>query len=438
MKRKNSERGQALVLIAFGIIALVGMTGLAIDGGNAYSDRRHAQNAADTSILAGALAFVRQEDWKTIADQRAISNGYNDTDPSHSSSNPNANVEIYSCAETSDPGYLLTPCPGALNGDGNYIEAVITSHVRTFFARVIGIPEMVNKVQAIAHVIPQEKTAMYPGNALVGLDPNQCKALMFQGNADTVINNGGIFVNSNCIDSAFFNNSGSATLSAPSLCVVGGITAATGVLNIPSADVKTGPSDCPPLTDPSQAYTLPPLPKYCPSFPAKIVNGTQMSPGYYSSADFGNQAFPPAGVTLLQAGVYCITDNNFTINGGQDITGYGVTIYVQQGSVTWNGGANIKLTAPSGTGTYFDGLLLYVDQNDHNPVSIAGNPGDLITGTILAPGSQVYVGGDTATTVNGQIIGYDVTLTGHGATTVNYNAGQNFTPLSSPSAQLTK
>ncbi len=59
MKLKSSERGQALVLIAFAAVGLFAFTALAIDGSRVYSDRRHAQNAADTSALAAALARIR-------------------------------------------------------------------------------------------------------------------------------------------------------------------------------------------------------------------------------------------------------------------------------------------------------------------------------------------------------------------------------------------
>ena len=55
-----SERGQVLVFIALAIIGLVGITGLAIDGSSVLADRRHAQNAADTAALAGALTYIQQ------------------------------------------------------------------------------------------------------------------------------------------------------------------------------------------------------------------------------------------------------------------------------------------------------------------------------------------------------------------------------------------
>ena len=39
----NNERGQVLVIVALAIIALIAMTGLAIDGSTVLADRRNAQ-----------------------------------------------------------------------------------------------------------------------------------------------------------------------------------------------------------------------------------------------------------------------------------------------------------------------------------------------------------------------------------------------------------
>src|SRR5215210_5473266 len=46
-------RGQAMVLIALCMLALVAFVGLAVDGGSLYLQRRTAQNAADGASLAG-------------------------------------------------------------------------------------------------------------------------------------------------------------------------------------------------------------------------------------------------------------------------------------------------------------------------------------------------------------------------------------------------
>ena len=53
-KRRDKERGQALIVLAFALLALVAFAGLAIDGGRLYAQRRQTQNAADAAAMAGA------------------------------------------------------------------------------------------------------------------------------------------------------------------------------------------------------------------------------------------------------------------------------------------------------------------------------------------------------------------------------------------------
>jgi uncharacterized membrane protein len=49
----KSEKGQALIFLALGMVVFLGFVALAIDGGMLFSDRRHAQNASDASALSG-------------------------------------------------------------------------------------------------------------------------------------------------------------------------------------------------------------------------------------------------------------------------------------------------------------------------------------------------------------------------------------------------
>ena len=65
MITKASEKGQALVLITLAAIGLFAFAALAIDGSAVFSDRRHAQNAADTASLEAALTKVRGGNWAT-------------------------------------------------------------------------------------------------------------------------------------------------------------------------------------------------------------------------------------------------------------------------------------------------------------------------------------------------------------------------------------
>lgn len=404
---RKSERGQAIVLIAFAIIGLIGMAGLTIDGGFAYSDRRNAQNAADNAALAAGRAFIREENYTNAGLALAVANGYNNNGTTNT-------VNIYK-----------PPQNGTYAGNNEYIQVVIVSHYQTGFARVLGVNQMTNVVDAVARVIPSKKVNLFDGSAVVGLSPHDCKAVKYQGNANTTITGTGIYVNSDCATSAFFNNSAAAQLTAPSMCSVGGITYEPGAINIPGDKLETG---CEAYTYPSDEYVMP-LPNCTGN---ATVSGNSMSPGLYSS----NQAFPPAGVTVLQPGIYCV-DANFTLNGGDSLFGTNVIIYMIDGDVTWNGGATVNLDAPDDGP--FAGLLLYSPYENSSTIKINGDSTSTFQGTFLAPSSAVEVNGSGSNTgIDGQIIGYTVDLTGTSATTINFDSSKNYEAITPPFLELTK
>jgi Putative Flp pilus-assembly TadE/G-like len=55
---RDERGGQILVLFALGIVAVVAMVGLVLDGGDAFNQRRGEQNGADLAALAGANAYL--------------------------------------------------------------------------------------------------------------------------------------------------------------------------------------------------------------------------------------------------------------------------------------------------------------------------------------------------------------------------------------------
>ncbi len=55
---RRRQRGQTTILIALAMLALIGMVGLAIDGGAVYQQRRIAQNSADAAALAGTRVML--------------------------------------------------------------------------------------------------------------------------------------------------------------------------------------------------------------------------------------------------------------------------------------------------------------------------------------------------------------------------------------------
>jgi hypothetical protein len=111
------DRGQALILIAVALAALLLGIGLALDTGQLFVSRRAAQTAADAAAWAGATVLYaggNAATAKTAATTDATRNGYT-------------------------TGGLLTvttaspPTTGPFTGDAGYIEVTITDQVVTRF-----------------------------------------------------------------------------------------------------------------------------------------------------------------------------------------------------------------------------------------------------------------------------------------------------------------
>jgi Flp pilus assembly protein TadG len=86
MKRSRSPRtgqqGQILVIVALGMVALITITGLVLDGGSSYGQRRSQQRAADLAALAGANDLLLNDNVATAeatARSVATENGYDPT-----------------------------------------------------------------------------------------------------------------------------------------------------------------------------------------------------------------------------------------------------------------------------------------------------------------------------------------------------------------------
>jgi Flp pilus assembly protein TadG len=395
----STERGQALILITLAAIGLFAITGLAIDGSAKFSDRRHAQNAADTAALAGALANIRGDaNWELEALNRALDNGYDDNHVSNE-------VEVFTCDEAG------SSC-GPYANDPRYIQVVITSHVNTYFARVIGIDQVHNTVQAVAMSQESYVGELYGGASIVGLAPDQCKTIWFSGGALTEIEGGGVFSNSNLNCGVTIQGSANISMDGSIDMVAAGYTK-NG--NPPLGGIAGG------LHGGAGAYDYPPpagmLPNpTCTGNAAK--SGTSMSPGNYSGT------FPPNGVKTLNPGTYCI-NGEFRLNAKDDLTGTGVTIFMQSGGITWNGGAKMNLSAP--TSGDLAGLLIYAPMSNTSTMRFNGNANSLLTGTIFMPAAPiVYNGTGNLNPSHVQIIGYTIELTGSNTTNVLYQDADNW------------
>jgi Flp pilus assembly protein TadG len=389
MKRKGlRERGQALILIALAAVGLFGFAALAIDGSAAFSDRIHAQNAADTAALAAALTRIRGGDWVQSGLARAGTNGYQNDGQSNT-------VHVH-----------CPPEHGPYAGNLEYVEVVIESSVKTTFARVVGIDQVNNLVTAVTHATLPTRAPLYSGAAMVALKPDGRGTFRSHGTNETSVVGSGIFVNSN--DACAFEQVGNSeidTLAGIQIvgqaCLHGSVTPADAI------DTGAAPVPYPPTN-------LPPEPTCTQD---AVQNGNTLSPGNWS----GN--FPPRGVTFLQSGIYCV-DGMFMVNAHDILAGDGVLIYMRSGNVHWDGRAQINLTAPT-SGPYA-GLLIYMPMSNDEGLIINGNSDSSFVGTFLAPASDIQVNGTSGVSgYHSQIVGYTIDLIGTADMLVEYNQNEN-------------
>lgn len=64
---RRGDDGQMLVIFAICLVAIIGMTGLVIDGGLTFVQQREQQNVADAAAMAGAYAYVNTNDTSAAA-----------------------------------------------------------------------------------------------------------------------------------------------------------------------------------------------------------------------------------------------------------------------------------------------------------------------------------------------------------------------------------
>lgn len=460
----RNERGQALILVVFAIFGLLALTALTIDGGNAYSDKRHAQNAADTAALAAARAKVRADiNWVNAGEAIASENGYTDN---------GATVTVYvlSCDDhDGNPPDAYCDLPSGTDESG-YVQVQITSTIRTYFARVIGVEHITNHVDAVAKARPEDINPNTFGQALISLMPG-CKGesswphdpFVVGGNSVNIIGGSGVFVNSNC--SGAYDQSGSSGVTIVDLdgdgqpdgdiCVVGGADYTSGTTPPPTANCGGH------MDNPLSVIQWPNLQDYCENDApnGSITEVPDSNHIYYAEPGVYNSDFPdatPAGKLYIKRGIYCIMGGaDFKLNSTWTITtdlndsgtqeaNEGALFYLEQGGVSLNGSSTLVLNAlihfypddPAVTPLH---ILFYLPVGNTSTVSMNGGSGSYFSGSIVAPSGHVILNGNTdGYTVNSQIMGYTIATAGTGSITLNYNNSDNYTYTLQPEVELNK
>ena len=462
MYHKKSEKGQALVIIALAAVGLVAFTALAIDGGMVLSDRRHAQNAADTAAFAAALAKIRTPDYAPSSPaaqkQAAIDAGLDRADSNGYDNNGTSNTVQVN----------IPPVSGPYAGNDEYIQVIITSHVRTMFARIVGRQYVTNVADAVTRAQTGSSDTSSGLPAIAALKPTDT-ALYMNGNIDLTVINSGVFSNSNSPCSIYANGNGTYTVDTSYAIASGGTLCQNGNITL-NGPVESGTQIPYPPT-----FINPPPPSITCSGTG-FVSGNTINPGTFTSEliinSSGDYTFAP-GNYCFDFGVkfngninitandvnFLINANTFTINGnttftcnnmlvygagssaGMEFNGNGTnncsntTFYMASGKVVLNGNASNTFTAPT-SGSY-KGLLIYLPYTNTTELTINGNSNQHFTGSVIAVGSPITINGNSGTfAVNTQFVGYTISVNGNVDFTVNYDPAQQYLPPEGPAIEL--
>ena len=405
MFSKKSERGQAIILIVFALIGLVGMTGLTVDGGMAYGDRRRAQNAADSAAFAAALANSKNEDIEDAAKSIAGVNGYN---------NDGLQNEVMVTSVESPSG----TCPYDFAGNRD-ITVEIISHAETYFAPIVGIKSITNRVTAITRACGTYIAPLFEGNAVVGLNPSASQCAYDSGNSNSAkwdITGGGIFSNS-C---AFSKNNDSVDLNGS--CVTSVRSASGFTCSHPNETASR-------INYPDDVLAIMP-PNPC------LGGGVGLA-----------QPAASGGSVTLSNGIYCITD--FDAYDKKDIILSNATLYVTDLNfdIKFAGGGGFSGT-PTNSGTYSSYYMIIAydptpcqsfTDNGSQRVIYRGNGSGTLYGTVLAPSACIdFRGNSDGSAVHSQIIGYNVSSNGNAAVAINYVDDEQRREAVAPTISLIK
>lgn len=448
-QRISSEKGQVLVLLVLAIVALVGFLALAVDGGNMYSARRTAQNAADASALAGAAQVAKAVKGVTNVNWSCsqLATKYTNWSVAKQAAVNQATQNGFTIAADQATNTVQVIC----GPDGNKVVDVfveITQPVQTAFMQVLGLSQPVNTVQATVRVQPR---IVYGNGATIVATRDSCDNVPgpsdggFTVNGDTniKITGGGIISNDCCrVD-------GNSTI----VNITGGSWTCDGVIDLnpkdtskpnsqnlipgpvdgPDAPVDAAPLDaklsagCDTLTNGSTTTDV----------RAKNSKTVNLTAGKYRNLDVD------AGGTLnLGAGLYCIYG---AVNVNGVLNGTGVTLYMpdlgsNKVSFTTSGGSSVNLSAPPidcdydtpGCKPAIGGLLiLYMPKDETNGTTpifkLSGNSTSNFEGTIMVPNTAALIEGNSAispcspTKNRMQLIAETVVFSGTGDICVNYD-----------------
>jgi Flp pilus assembly protein TadG len=380
-------KGGVAPLLALAAIPLLGSVGAAVDYGRANSARVAMQGALD----AAAIMLAK------------------DTQQS-SSGQPGTSATVYFNANFTRPevqNVQVTVAASPAAG-GTSMSLSATGSMPTVFMSLMGFSTLTISVSSGAFASADGL------GCVLSLDPNASGATTAQGSTSVNLNGCSLYDNSN--SSTALTVGGSATLSALSIGVVGGLSGNAGITT--TQGIRTGVG---PVTDPYANNSFPNF-SGCSQQKFSAKSAVTISPGVYCG---GMKLDAGANVTL-NPGIYYLDGGSLSVNGGATLTGQGVTLVFTKktGSsyptATVNGNATVNLTPPKSGPTA--GIVVFGDRGIPVGTTFKFNGGaaQYLGGAIYLPTAAISFAGGAGTGMScTQIIGNTVTFVGNSSLAIN-------------------
>lgn len=242
----------------------------------------------------------------------------------------------------------------------------------------------------VAGVAAGASAADLSGSGLIVLNPSSSASLKMVGNSTVTIPARAVYVNSSHREAV--STTGSATLDAPYLYVVGG-AAFNGSSRCTGQVIQSGL----PYADPLASFPFPTGGDAPVQRTSSVKGSASLEPGYYVN---GLSISSNADVTLAP-GVYVFGGSGLSMKGR--VIGEGVTLVILGGVMDLTAQADISLSPPTEGSTA--GVVIAQPPSNTGQMKLSGGSSLFITGTIYAPKSTLLMVGNSSAEGSGPQMG---------------------------------
>ena len=158
---RDNESGQSIIVIAVAVLVLLALVALVVDVGNAYAQRRRAQNAVDAGALAGARRLANRGIGEPVLEIQVL----NDIHTFVENNGLNRDVvQAWFIDREGDRLETVDPWLGPAPGDAEGVEVDGDLPFTTYFAHLLGFSRMTASTYAKAWVLngPCSADALFP------------------------------------------------------------------------------------------------------------------------------------------------------------------------------------------------------------------------------------------------------------------------------------